>query len=174
MDNKSYYVSKNKKKKEVVYLEYDKLDGYNIKPKVNSSEMVEVSKVVFVKPEFSEKIIRKKIDKEIEYLLTQLKIIEENDGNDEEGIKRNLIDAEKLRIQIINNYVKYLGHTYHSLTLKKIQIIINQLRYKLYTIRDIERENNLYFERESNNFEREGRRGRYLYYFLFFRHFFDI
>jgi len=162
MDNKSYYVSKNKKKKEVVYLEYDKLDGYNIKPKVNSSEMVEVSKVVFVKPEFSEKIIRKKIDKKIEYLLTQLKIIEENDGNDEEGIKRNLIDAEKLRIQIINNYVKYLGHTYHSLTLKKIEIIIEQLRYKLYNLKRIQIENYYYQNSYENGYsnEREGRRGR--------------
>ena len=40
--------------------------------------------------------------------------------------------AEKLRMQIINNYVKYLGHTYESLTLKKIEIIIEQLKYKLY------------------------------------------
>ena len=70
------------------------------------------------------------------------------------------MDAEKLKLQIINNYVKYLGHTYQSLTLKKIQIIINQLRFKLYTIRDMERENNLYF---SNNFdyeERNSRKGR--------------
>lgn len=73
------------------------------------------------------------------------------------------MDAEKLKLQIINNYVKYLGHTYQSLTLKKIQIIINQLRFKLYNIRDIEREKNVYFNRDNNNIEygeREGRRGR--------------
>ena len=61
-------------------------------------------------------------------------------------IKRNLMDAEKLKVQIINNYVKYLGNTYQSLTLKKIQIIINQLRFKLYTVRDLERENSFYID----------------------------
>ena len=35
---------------------------------------------------------------------------------------------------ILNEYRKYLGNTYQSLTLKKIQIIINQLRIKLYNI----------------------------------------
>lgn len=39
---------------------------------------------------------------------------------------------------LINTYVKYLGNTYHSLTLKKIQIIINQLRLKLYMLKEKE------------------------------------
>lgn len=37
---------------------------------------------------------------------------------------------------IISTYVKYLGNTYQSLTLKKIQIIINELRLKLYMLKD--------------------------------------
>lgn len=150
MDNKSYSVSRNKMSNESVYFEYDKVDGYKVTPKTKKKDDIEVSKIVFVNDSMSEKIIRKKIDKKIAYLLLQLKIIE-NDGTTDEGaIKRNLMDAEKLKLQIINNYVKYLGHTYESLTLKKIQIIINQLRYKLYTIRDIERENNIVLGR--NNF----------------------
>jgi len=149
---KNYYVSRDKKTNEVVYLEYDKIDGYKVVPKVSKKDEIEVSKIVFVNPEFSEKIIRRKIDKKIEQLLKQLKFIEENDG-DEGSIRKSLMDAEKLRVQIINNYVKYLGHTYHGLTLKKIQIIIEQLRYKLYELKEIERE--MYYENE-----REGRRGR--------------
>ena len=89
-----------------------------------------------------------------EKALLELKLIEE-DGTDEDGVKRSLMDAEKLKVQIINNYVKYLGHTYQSLTLKKIQIIINQLRFKLYTMNDIRRYNNE-FEYE----EYSSRRGR--------------
>ena len=148
---------------ESVYFEYDKVDGYQVTPKATKKDAIEVSKIIFVNDSMSEKIIRKKIDKKIAYLLAQLKVIEEDDNPDEGGIKRNLMDAEKLKLQIINNYVKYLGNTYQSLTLKKIQIIINQLRFKLYTIRDIERENNIYFQRENNGFEfeeRESRRGR--------------
>jgi len=151
--NNSYYLSKDKMRSEEVYFEYNKIDGYSVKPKVSKDDEIEVSKIVFVNPEFSEKIIRKKIDKKIEYLLKQLKLIEDDNGSDEGAIKRCLMDAEKLKIQIINNYVKYLGHTYHGLTLKKIQIIIEQLRYKLYELKEIERE--MYYENE-----REGRRGR--------------
>lgn len=151
--DRSYYVSRDEKANEVVYLEYDKIDGYKVNPKVSKKDEIEVSKIIFVNQEFSEKIIRRKIDKKIDNLLKQLKLIEEDNTGDEGTIRKSLMDAEKLKLQIINNYVKYLGHTYQSLTLKKLQIIINQLRYKLYIVRDIQRE--MYYESE-----REGRRGR--------------
>lgn len=163
MNKKSYIISKSDNLSEVVYFEYDKVDGYRVNPKAKREDSIEVSKIIFVNDSMSEKIIRKKIDKKIAYLLSKLKLIEEDSDPDEGTIKKSLMDAEKLKLLIINNYVKYLGNTYQSLTLKKIQIIINQLRYKLYTIRDMEREHNLYFERDNNNIiyeEREGRKGR--------------
>lgn len=162
MDNRSYSVSRDKMSNESVYFEYDMVDGYKVMPKTHKKDEIEVSKIVFVNDNMSEKIIRKKIDKKIAYLLLQLKIIEDSGSTDEGAIKRNLMDAEKLKLQIINNYVKYLGHTYESLTLKKIQIIINQLRYKLYTIRDIERENSILFGRNNsvNTYYEEESKGR--------------
>lgn len=166
MDRRSYSISRDEKSSESVYFEYDKIDGYQVNPKIKKKDSIEVSKIVFVNDSMSEKIIRRKIDKRIESLLLQLKKIEEDDGNDEEGIQRSLMDAEKLKVQIINNYIKYLGNTYGSLTLKKIQIIINQLRYKLYTIKDMERQNmmmNLFHQREDDvreYGERSGRKGR--------------
>jgi len=161
MDKRSYSVSRDKMTSESVYFEYDKVDGYRVNPKAKKKDSIEVSKIIFVNDSMSEKIIRKKIDKKIAYLLLQLKMIEEDGNPDEGSIKRNLMDAEKLKLQIINNYVKYLGNTYQGLTLKKIQIIINQLRFKLYTIRDLERERNIFYGREDYGYgEREGRRGR--------------
>lgn len=159
MGKKSYYLLKNKKKREIVSFELDKLDGYKVNPKTNKKDSIEVSKIIFVNREFSEKIIRKKIDKKIAYLLEQLKIIDEDDSGDNEGaIRKNLMDVEKLRLQIINNYVKYLGHTYESLTLKKLEIIIEQLRYKLYYIEMIKRE--IYMNQINYGNELEGRRSR--------------
>ena len=163
MDKRSYSISRDEMTSESVYFEYDKIDGYRVNPKIQKKDSIEVSKIVFVNDSMSEKIIRKKIDKKIAYLLMQLKIIEEDGNPDEGAIKKSLMDAEKLKLLIINNYVKYLGHTYQSLTLKKIQIIINQLRFKLYTIRDIERERNIFYNRDNDSMEygeREGRRGR--------------
>lgn len=167
MDKRGYIVSRDEKSCESVYFEYDNVDGYQVNPKVKKKDSIEVSKIVFVNDSMSEKIIRKKIDKKIDSLLLQLRKIEDEDGNDEDGIKRSLMDAEKLKVQIINNYIKYLGHTYGSLTLKKIQIIINQLRYKLYIIKDMERQNmfmnQMNYFKEDNSIEygeREGRKGR--------------
>ena len=156
----SYYITKDKHKNELVCFSYDEDKSYSVKPKVKEKGAIEVNKIVFIKPEFSEKIIRKKIDKKISALLEELKIIDEDDSGDNEGaIRRSLMDAEKLRLQIINTYVKYLGHTYEGLTLKKLQIIIEQLRYKLYYIEVMKRE--VYFDKVNQEEEKkESRRGR--------------
>ena len=158
MDNKSYYVSKTRKSKETKYLELEKLDGYKVTPKVKEKDAIGVSKIVFVNDDFSEKIIRKKVDKKIEYLLKQLKLIEENEGTGDDTIKKSLMEAEKLRIQLINNYIKYLGHTYHTLTLKKIALIIEQLRYHLY-VNEFKKQV-IYYNNNDVEYEKESRRGR--------------
>lgn len=157
MDNKSYYVSKTRKSKETRYLELEKLDGYKVNPKVKEKDAIEVSQIVFVNDDFSEKIIRKKVDKKIEQLLRQLKQIEEDDGSSDDTIKHSLMDAEKLRLQLINNYVKYLGHTYHSLTLKKLALIIEQLRYQLY-VNEFKKQ--VVYYNDNIDREKESRRGR--------------
>ena len=149
MDNKSYYISKSKTKKDTMYLEYEELDGYQVNPKVNKKGAITVNKIIFVNPELSEKIIRKKIDNRINYFLSILKEIDADDSGDVGTIQKTLIDAEKLRLQIINEYVKYLGHTYESLTLKKIELIVEKLRFKLYTIKELEREAYYYNQKES-------------------------
>ena len=83
-------------------------------------------------PDLREKLIRKKIDIKIRYLLRKLDKLEDDDSGSEEGIKNTLMQAEKLRIDILTKYAKFLGHTYGELSMKKIQIIVNQLRMKLF------------------------------------------
>lgn len=148
MKRQNYYLHKNSKTGEITYLEYDKIDGYKITPRTKVEDAIRVNKVIFVNPSFSEKIIKKKIDIKIRRLLNILSTIDEDGGADEDGIRRSLMDAEKLRNTILNNYVKYLGKTYESLTMKKIQVIINQLRIKLYNVVNRNRINeleNLYY-----------------------------
>ena len=158
MSKNSYYVSKSNKKKEIVLFELENISGYELKPKTNKKDSISVSKIVIVNPEFSEKIIRKKIEKKITNLLEELKLIDEDASSDNEGsIRKSLMDAEKLRLQMINTYVKYLGNTYGGLTMKKIQIIIEQLRYKLFYIEQMKRE--IYFN-QVNSVSKEGRKGR--------------
>lgn len=131
----NYKIVKNKKKEVVVSLDYDKMNGYQLKPRVNKNDTISVSKIKIIKPEFSEKIIRKKIDKKIMDLLSKLQMMyDDSEDGGESAINKSLMEAEVLRQQIINNYIKYLGNTYSGLTLEKLRIIVDQFRYKLFMI----------------------------------------
>lgn len=129
----NYYLHKDKLSGEILYLEYEKIKGYDITPKTKIEDAIKVNKIIFVNPDLSEKLIKKKVEIKIRYLLKQLKEFdEEPSGGDESAIKATLMDAERLKLNILNNYRKYLGNTYGSFSIKKVQIIINQLRIKLY------------------------------------------
>lgn len=133
MNKGNYYLHKDKLSGEVLYLEYDKIKGYDITPKTKIEDAIRVNKIVFVNPSLSEKIIKKKIEIKIRYLIKTLDEFESDpSGGDEAAIRNSLMDAERLKLNILNTYVKYLGNTYGSFSIKKIQIIINQLRIKLY------------------------------------------
>lgn len=148
MEKGNYYLYKNQQSGEIIYLEYDKIAGYPITPKTNIADAISVNKIILVNPSLSEKLIRKKVDIKLKQLLKELEEIEETGGT-EDGIKETLMKAERLRVNIINKYMKYLGNTYGSLTVRKIQIIINQLRIKLYNKINqrnmFERMNELYY-----------------------------
>ena len=135
-ENKNFFLEKDKNTKETIYIEYKNIDGYKIKPKTKKEDAIEVTKIVFASPTLAEKIIKKKIDKKIAYLLNILDSLDEDNSDSGDVIMKSLVEAERLKLMIISTYVKYLGNTYQSLTLKKIQIIINELRLKLYMLKD--------------------------------------
>ncbi|MCI6265713.1 MAG: hypothetical protein MR598_02570 [Erysipelotrichaceae bacterium] len=162
MEKGNYYLYRNQKSGEILYLEYDKIKGYPITPKTKIEDAIAVNKIIFVNPTLSEKLIRKKVEIKIRYLLKMLEEFEEDPSGGEEGtIKATLMDAERLKLNIINNYVKYLGNTYGSFSIKKIQVIINQLRIKLYNKinqrRMFENMNDLYYLDEEEPKKGRGR-----------------
>ena len=64
----NYFISKDNKTGEIVYLEYDK-NGYKVTPKTKKKDAIEVNKIVFVSPELTEKLLKKKINSKISKLL---------------------------------------------------------------------------------------------------------
>ena len=128
----NYFISKDNKNGEIVYLEYDK-EGYKVTPKRKKEDAIEVNKIVFVSPKLTEKLIKKKIDHKLDKLLYELNLINIDDEDNDSG------NSKKIR-DIINNYKKYLGNSYITLTLKKMQIIIDGYKAKLYTIKERENE----------------------------------
>jgi len=156
--NFNYYVEKNGVTKDIVYVEYKIRDGYKITPKIKKEDAIEVSKIVFVSPSLTEKIINKKIDIKVKSLLAKLKEIESDDEESESGIRETLVTAERLKLIIINKYLKYLGNEFANLSLKKLQIIINELRARLFAIK-AKQYGALYYDEDELE-QNRGRRGR--------------
>jgi len=128
MKKTSYFISKDNNRGEVVYLEYNK-NGYKVNPKTKKEDAIEVNKIIFVSPTLTEKLLKKKINKKISKLLLELNTFYEEDAGDTDAegtrVRNQLIESERLKQNLINNYKKYLDGKYTSLTLKKLQIIID-------------------------------------------------
>ncbi len=156
---KNYYLHKDIKTGEILYLEYDKIKGYPITPKTKVEDAIEVNKIVFVNPSLSEKMIKKKVEIKLRYLLKIINSIDE-DGADEGTIQEAIIEAERLRINILNRYIKYLGNTYGSYAIRQIQLIVNQLKMKLYHLNMQKRMMNSYYSDLYYLDEEETKKGR--------------
>lgn len=129
----NYFISKDNKTGEIVYLEYDK-NGFKVTPKAKKKDAINVNKIVFVSPELTKKLLKKKIEHKISKLLLELNTCYDDEDNDGARLRDKLIEAEKLKINIINKYSKYFGKSYIGLTLKKMQLIVDGYRSRLYNV----------------------------------------
>ena len=129
----NYFISKDNKSGEIIYLEYDK-NGYKVTPKRKKEDAIEVNKIVFVSPSLTEKLLKKKIDNKLTKLLYELNAInidnEDDDSSNDGRIRDMLKEAERLKINIINNYKKYLINV-NSVNTVNINNIHNYFLYNL-------------------------------------------
>lgn len=127
----NYFISRDIQSGEVVYLEYNK-NGYSVNPKAKKKDAIEVNKIVFVSPSLTEKLLKKKINNKISKLLLELNTFyeesDEDSDSEETRVRNQLMEAERLKLNIINKYKKYIDGNYVGLTLKKLQIIIDGYR----------------------------------------------
>lgn len=158
----NYYVQRDSVSGETIFIEFENMHGYNVLPKTKKDEEIRVNKIVFINPSFSEKIIKRKINSKINSLLKLLEKIENEDDDEgtEDGIRQGLVEAQRLKLSIINNYIKFLGSEYRGLSLKKLEIIIKKLRMKLYLMKEKNNILDYEFERFLNQEPQEERKGR--------------
>lgn len=139
MKKTSYFISKDTNSGEVVYLEYNK-NGYKVAPKTKKEDAIEVNKIVFVSPTLTEKLLKKKINNKISKLLLELNTFYDEEDNDSDSettrVRNQLAEAEKLKMNLMDKYKKYLNGNYVGLTLKKLQIIIDGYNSRMQTIID--------------------------------------
>lgn len=160
----NYFISKDNNTGEVVYLEYNK-NGYKVTPKAKKKGAIEVNKIVFVSPTLTEKLLKKKINSKISRLLLELNTFyddETGDDSDSIRVRDMLMEAEKLKNNLMNNYKKYLDGKYTGLTLKKLQIIIDGYHSRMNALIEKKQKQMLMemFARNSYYEEEDNKRGK--------------
>lgn len=139
----SYAIIKDADIKKIAALQYDKIGGYDLTPKNDAkrTDVINVTKMLLVKPSFVEKVIKRKIEKRLKLLLDRITLLMATENPNDDDTQIILDELDRYRKMIINNYVNYLGVEYRDLIVRRINIIINEIRMgRMYKIDDSERE----------------------------------
>ena len=124
MSEKHYFVNKKSNNNEIIYLDYNKLKGFDFSPKNKIKyDGIVVNKMVIIKPSMIEKVLKRKIKNKLDlYLKLIVRFIESEDSDSGESIREALNDLTRYKGIIAHKYRKYLDEKYLRLLLKKIVI----------------------------------------------------
>ena len=133
MSEKHYYINRSKNNNEIIYLDFNKLKGFDFSPKNNIRyDGIVVNKMVIIKPSMIEKVLKRKIKKKLDlYLKLIIKFIESEDSDSGDSIREALNDLTRYKSIIKNKYLKYLDEKYLKLLIKKIALLEYELNNKL-------------------------------------------
>ena len=133
MSERHYYINKKASNKEIIYLDFNKIKGFDFSPKNNVKyDGIVVNKMVIIKPSMIEKVLKKKIRKKLDlYLKLIIKFIESEDGDNGDSIREALNDLTRYKNIIAYKYRKYLDEKYLKLLIKKISLLEYELNSKL-------------------------------------------
>ena len=126
---KQYLISKSNYKGDIVYLNFDKNNGYKVSPKKNIYyEGIKVNEMVFIKPDLIQKIIKRKIKNRLDFYLKFL-ISDESDDD----TRKALGDLQRYRVFVNDKYTMHLSPKYIALLNNKFDILERNLKSKIIT-----------------------------------------
>ncbi|MDD6224612.1 MAG: hypothetical protein PUB18_06420 [bacterium] len=144
MADKKYLIIKEKNDSAITYFEYDKIQGYDLAPKQNVKikDAINVSKVVVINPSLMHKVAKRKVDLKFKKLLQYVTTIFENGTNetdDETGsvYREGLNEIEKFRQEARNRYFQYMKDEEIHMTEKKLEILEQELKMRLFYLQQI-------------------------------------
>lgn len=133
--NQKFLVVKDNDSKEIRYFDYDKIRGYNLfaKDNMHFEDAIDVNRIIIIKPTFIEKIATKKMNKKFQNFINMVSVVCDMESADETGeaYQIALDEANKLRMEILNKYKKYITKEKLELMLKKISIIEEELKLRV-------------------------------------------
>lgn len=132
-----YSLTKNAAKIQKINLNCNKLDGYKFKPKNKIKyNGIEVNEMMVINTSFVEKLLKRKIQRKLEAYLKYIMEIIDSDDSDAGKLAEALNDLEKYNSIVNNNYRKYLEDKYINILNKKMELLKQELKSKLFTNRD--------------------------------------
>lgn len=134
MLDKRYHIVKDKEDKSITYFEYDKMEGYDLSPKkgIKIEDAINVNKVVIINPTLANKVAKKKFDIKFRKLVALLNIIFETDDETGSCYHQGLDEINRLRMELINKYKKYLEESEYETIEKKLGILEHELKIRIY------------------------------------------
>lgn len=134
-ENYKYFVVKDRNDLSITYFEYDKVEGYDLNPRnVKIKDAIDVNKMIVINPSMIEKLASKKINIKFNKLIKMLMYVMSPDNDDESGetYREALNEITKLRLEITSKYKNKLKDEDEKLYLKKLSILEEELRKRLY------------------------------------------
>ena len=133
MINHRFLVIKDSKTKQISYFDYEKIKGYNLKAKdkIHFTDAIDVSSMVIINPSFMGKVAMQKLKTKFEKLISLTSYVCENEDGDGEGLYIALNEINKLKMELINKYKKYIENEKYELMLKKIEILEDEIKLRI-------------------------------------------
>jgi hypothetical protein len=150
-----YFISKKKCGGNVLFLDFNKIDGYKVNPKNKIADGIVVSEMTIVKPYFINQLLKKKVR-------IMLEILDEESDSDDS--RKALDDVQRYRYLINEKYSKFLDPKYISLLNQKIDILEREFKNNLAlakqkeTIKQIEEEMQKQYDMQDQIEEKENKR----------------
>ena len=147
--SRRFVVKKDAHEEAITYMEYEKLKGFNVKPKdsFEMDDMINVNEMIIINPGLIEKLVFKKCKRRLEKIILMLSVVYEDESTDDGNIEMVLDEMEKFKTMLRKKYKEYLKKEEYKLYLKKIEILESEARIRLN-------------EKRKEVQEERGRRGR--------------
>ncbi len=131
-EEKRFVVKKDAKTDVITYMEYERLKGFNVKPKKNVSfeDMINVESMILINPSLIEKLIDKKIKKTMEKLIAMLSVVSDDESDDDSMFDLILDEIDRFKKLLLSKYKEYMEEEKLETTLKKLEIIEREVKLR--------------------------------------------
>lgn len=132
MKDEKYILMKSTKLKKTTNVDYKNMKGFKVKPhNATKYGCVNVNEMQIIKPDFIDRILKRKVSKKLENYINYLIEVLNDDDADGAKLSQTLNDIERYRTIINNNYKIYLDEKYLKILLRKLKLVEDKLNEKM-------------------------------------------